>query len=275
MSQAKPDPRTDRRLAAARRMRDQLRSAIVHEEFEAGALPGESELMLSFATSRQVVRIALGLLRDEGLVTRVQGTGTFSVASKVRHPFTHLHGPASTTAAVSHRVLQVSVEPAPPRVAARLGQPAGSDCGIVEYLTLLGNEPYYVATAYVPVPLLAILAHAPAVGEWYLLYEQAGIELGTTDQAVEAIVADTMVAALLQVRPGAPLMLFERFIRDRDGRPLEYAVARVRGDRIALMHQFTRQPVARPRPVGPPEAGPSAPSGPSGPSGTDEPDQEQ
>jgi GntR family transcriptional regulator len=226
-------------------VRDLLRAAIVHRELPEGALPGEAELMLAFSSSRQVVRDALALLRDEGLVKRVQGTGTFSVASKVRHTFSHVHGPELRQEIVSHRILSVDREVAAPRVAERLGLPPGSHCGVVEYVTVLSDDPYYVCTAYVPVPLLAVVERGHTVQEWYSVYEAAGIELGVTDQVVEAILADDHVAGPLEVPIGAPLLLFERLVRDRAGRPLEYAFARVRGDRMALLTQLRRRPRAQ------------------------------
>lgn len=241
MSQPRVDPRTYRRSGAARRVRDLLRAAVIHEEYPAGALPGETELMLSFSASRQVIRDALALLRDEGLVKRVQGTGTFSVASKVRHSFNHLHGPLPEREVVTQRVLDVSREAASPRVAQQLGITRGARCGVVEYLTFVGDEPYCACTAYVPLALLPVVERGQPVGEWYSLYEAAGHELGFTDNAVEAIVADDLVACLLDVPPGSPLMMFERVIRDRAGRPLEYAFARVRGDRVALITRLPRR----------------------------------
>lgn len=235
------DPRTRRRGGAARRVRDLLRAAIIHEEYSAGPLPGEAELMLAFSASRQVVRDALAMLRDEGLVRRVQGTGTFSVTSKVRHPFNRLHGPDPEGYVVSHRLLSVSQERAAPRVAERLGLPPGARCGVIEYLTVLGDEPYYACTAYVPVEILDHLGCLRTAPDWYALYERAGHEIGVNDQAVEAILADEHVAELLDVPTGAPLMLFERLVRDGAGRPLEYAFARVRGDRIALYARLPRR----------------------------------
>lgn len=196
--------------------------------------------MLSFLASRQVIRDALNLLREEGLVKRLQGAGTFSVASKVRHTFSHLHGPEPALERVSHRIMAIGQETAPPRVADRLGLAQSSDCGVIEYVAVLGEEPYYACTAYVPLPLLAVVMHGQAVEEWYSVYEAAGFELGVTDQAVEAILADDEVATLLDVPAGAPLMLFERLVRDRTGQPLEYAFARVRGDRLTLLAQLPR-----------------------------------
>jgi GntR family transcriptional regulator len=247
MTRASTDPRTHRRCGAARRVRDLLRAALIHEEFPAGVLPGETELMLSFSASRRVVRDALAMLRDEGLVERVQGTGTFSVASKVQHSYTHLHGPKPSrgAGAVTHHVLAVAEETAPPRVAERLGVPPGGRCAVVEFVTTLGAEPYSACTAYLHVEMLPLLSGVRSFPDWYGLIESGDREIGVTEQAVEAILADELVADLLGVAPGAPLMLFERRIRDRAGRTLEYAFVRIRGDRLALLAELPRRAVDR------------------------------
>ena len=98
----------------------------------------------------------------------------------------------------------------------------------------MGHEPYYVCTAYVPAPLIGILEHAPVVDEWYAVYERAGIQMGVSDVHIEATLADEHAAEHLGVSAGAPIMLFERQLRDQNGKPLEYAFNWVRGDRITL-----------------------------------------
>lgn len=221
-------------------MRDLIRSAIVHREIDDGVLPSEGELMLGFSASRQVVRDALHLLRGEGLIQRVPGNGTFVLASKVQHPFDHLHGPY-TRRKVSHRVLAMSQKLAPKRVADALELAPHAACGVVDYVTFLDEETYYFCTAYVPESLIGIIEMAPAVDEWYSLYERAGIQIGVTDFWIEATLADEYVAEHLQVREGSPLMLFERLVRDKNGIPLEYAFARTRGDRLTLQIQTPRQ----------------------------------
>lgn len=235
-----PHPRTGRRNAAARRVRDLLRSAIVHGEFRAGTLPSEPSLMLSFSTSRQVIRDALALLRDEGLVRRAQGAGTLSTATGVRHDFDFLHGPAGVDVDISHEVLSVNQEAASPQVAQRLQIDVGVDCGVVELLTSLDGEPFYTATTYVPASFVPMIAQFGPRTEWFALYERAGIHLGTTDHSIEAVVADDLVAQLLDVRVGHPLLLFERLVRDTTGTPVEYTFTRVRGDRLTLMQHLTR-----------------------------------
>ena len=60
----------------ARHLRDLLRSEILANAFPTGKLPGESELTDAFDVSRATVRGALSLLREEGIIDRVQGLGT-------------------------------------------------------------------------------------------------------------------------------------------------------------------------------------------------------
>ena len=232
-------PRTERRLSAARRVHDLLRSAIIRGELRAGVLPGEAELMVAFSASRQVVRDALDLLRREGLVRRLQGTGTLATSTRVRHDFNFLHGPEQGR--VEHRLLGVSREVAAPQVARELGLAAGEECGVVEMLSTLEDEPFYTSTTYVPA---AFLVHAEGLGphdEWFTIYERTGIELGTTEHAIEASVADPFTAALLDVEEGHPLLLFERVVRDLEGTPLEYAFTQVRGDRLTLQQTLSRR----------------------------------
>jgi GntR family transcriptional regulator len=78
------------------------------------------------------------------------------------------------------------------------------------------------------------------------LYDNAGVEMGSTDHFIEAAVADESVAELLEVQPGHPLLMFERLVRDREGSPLELAFTRVRGDRLTLVQNMTvsRPPVS-------------------------------
>lgn len=230
-------PRTERRLAAAGRVHDLLRSAIMHGEIPSGVLPREAELMESFSASRQVIRGALELLREEGLVQRLQGSGTLVTSIRVTHDFDFLHGPAQE---VEHRLLSVSEESAPPSVARKLGLAPGETCGIVETVTYLDDAPLNSTTAYVQASFLPQLAGFGAHDEWFSLYARAGVALGTTEHTIEASVADPFSAALLDVEPGHPLLVLERLVFDVDDSPVEYAFTRIRGDRLTLRQRHSR-----------------------------------
>lgn len=240
------DPRTARRMDLALRVRDQLRSAIVAGDIAAGMMPTEAELMVTFSASRQVIRDALDLLRDEGHVIRKQGSGTMAASEKFVHDFTHLH--TSPKPGLMHRIISIERETAMPRVAAKLGLEPNAECAVVRYATFYEGTPSSFYISYLRPSLLPILAPARVgVADWFALYERAGIEIGVTDFTVEATIADENVAAILEVAPGVPLMLLERLLRDVDGVPLEFGFSRIRADRFAIRTQVARR---RPRPVG-------------------------
>src|ERR1700733_10132984 len=67
------------RAQVARRVRDRLRDDIRTGHFKDGRLPPEPALMMAEHASRSAVRLALDLLRAEGLVARSQGVGTMVV----------------------------------------------------------------------------------------------------------------------------------------------------------------------------------------------------
>lgn len=228
-------PRTERRLAAAGRIRDLLRSAIMHGDIASGVLPSETELMVSFSASRQVIRDALELLRDEGVVQRLQGTGTLVTPTRVTHNFDVLRGPVQE---VEHRIVGISEEVAPPSVARALALPIGSSCGVVELVTSLSGVPLDSATTYVLAGFLPVVATLDAHDDWFSLYARAGISLGATEHSIEASVADTYSAALLGVDAGHPLLVLERLVRDAAGVPVEFAFTRIRGDRLTLLQRM-------------------------------------
>jgi GntR family transcriptional regulator len=73
-----------------------LRRQVLHGEFEDGLLPSEVSLAKEFTASRNAVREALAILSAEGLITRVQGTGTVVAGHKVQHGLERLRGLAET-----------------------------------------------------------------------------------------------------------------------------------------------------------------------------------
>lgn len=196
--------------------------------------------MVEFGVSRLVIRNVLDALRDEGLIRRLQGSGTFSTAAKVIHDFGYLHGPHDQDAGFEHTILNIETTVAPTRVAERLRLDTGANCGIAEVLATLDGEPFYLTTLYVPETLVPIVRLGESTSDWYGLYERAGIRFGTTDHMLEAVVADPGIAETLEVEPGSPLMLLERTVRDRSGRPIEYAFTWARGDRVAMVQHLAR-----------------------------------
>jgi GntR family transcriptional regulator len=237
-------PMRPRRADEAARTRDLLRTELLSGRYGEGTLlPPEAELMLEYAVGRNVVRDCLDLLRQEGLVQRVPGTGTSLVATKAHHRFDRIHAINDTvapSAPVTGEVLAMTRMTAPGPIATYLGIPAGGECTFLEYSALIGSTPFSVSSSYLTADVGDRLSAASFQGDFYTFLEAAGFHVGGGDLTVEAVLAQHRTAATLQIEVGAPLIMFHRRLVDGQGRPLEFGYARCRGDWLALRIELPR-----------------------------------
>lgn len=241
-----------RRADPARWLADVLRAQIEHgtdaEADAEGPLPSEHDLARQFGASRNVVRDALDLLRNEGLVRRVPGAGTFVTVRRAVHGLDRLRGLAETfyerSDRVTNAVLAAEVVPAPEFVADRLEVEGGSPVVFIERLRSLDGRPLSLDASYLPAEVAAPLlgpdsleggASVLASCDVFALLEQAlGLQLGMATVCIEAVGADPATARLLEVAPASPLLLVNRLARLVDGRPVDFEFVRYRGDRLSL-----------------------------------------
>ncbi|MEU2625600.1 GntR family transcriptional regulator [Kitasatospora sp. NPDC007106] len=234
-------PRADR----ARQVADVLRRQVLAGVFTGGALPHEEQLAEEFGESRNTVREALDLLRTEGLVRRVPGSGTLVVADKVPHGLNRLQGLAETLhehGEVVNEVRSFGPVRAPGPVARRLGLPEGADVVYVERLRRLNGLPLSLDLTYLAPDLgagldAADLAHTDV---FRLIEEAAGQPLGSAEITLEAVSADAHSASVLEVPRGAALLMLERLTTLADGRPVDLEYIRFRGDRITMQGRLLR-----------------------------------
>ena len=121
-------------------------------------LPGDHDLCARYEVSRTVVRQALAELETEGVIERIKGRGTF-----VAHPKTPEHLVQSLTglfedvaARGSHLHSQVrrrEVVPADLPIATQLELAPGSPVIVIERLRFVDDEPWVLATTYLPFDL--------------------------------------------------------------------------------------------------------------------------
>lgn len=231
-----------------RRLRDILRAAVQDGDYPDGQLPGEAELMAAHRASRATVREALALLRAEGLIERTQGVGTHVVVRPVRTELTEAHGVIAPgrdsmfNRRMRPRVVDTSVLPAPATVADRLRVGPGTMCLRLEYVALLDEEPIGLATNYVLFPEAGKVRDTPFVSDWYALLAEAEVELSESEFVFGCAPADPLLASVLGVRPGAPLISTEQLIYDRYGRPFNLAFIHTCGERFRFVSRAFRYP---------------------------------
>lgn len=233
-------PRADR----ARQTADVLRQQIHAGAFAEG-LPAESELAAEFFVSRNTIREALTLLKNEGLIERGPKVGTHVAQRKFQHGLDALLGLKETfkdLGEVRNEVRAAMPVTAPPAVAARLQLKRGEPAVFIERLRFLGDLPLSLDLTYLtPVIGTQILDFPLESNDLFALIERvSGHRLGSASLALEAIPADAHSAATLQVPDGAALLMLERLTSLDDGTPVDLEYIRMRGDRITMRGSLIR-----------------------------------
>jgi len=222
---------------------------VLRQQIHAGAypdgLPAEQELAAEFFVSRNTVREALTVLKNEGLIDRGPKVGTHVAQRKYDHGLDALLGLKETfkhLGEVRNEVRAAMPVAAPPSVARRLLLEPGEPAVFIERLRYLGDLPLSLDLTYLAPDIgTDILRHPLETDDLFALIEQvSGQRLGEASLALEAIPADAHSAATLQVPDGAPLLMLERLTSLGDGRPVDLEYIRMRGDRITMRGNLIR-----------------------------------
>jgi GntR family transcriptional regulator len=234
-----------RRQDQARRVADVLRHEVRRGAVPTGLLPAEDRLAQEYGVSRNALRAALDLLRRQGLIERIPGTGTRACGTVLSHDIDGLRGLAETfegRGEVRNEVLMRGFVPAPTPVAERLELEPGSEVACIERRRLVDEQPVSVDLTFVVPDLGRTLIEADLAGRdvFALLEEIAGVPLGVADLAIESCTADAAHAELLDIAVGAPVLAVERLTRLNDGRPVDLEYIHLRGDRITLRSTAVR-----------------------------------
>jgi GntR family transcriptional regulator len=244
MSSSQRSGSPERRLRAdrARQAADVIRQQVVRRAFPNGVLPDERFLAAEFSVSRNSIREALDLLREEGLIDRVPGVGTVVVTEKYSHGLNRLMGLAETLhehGDVTNDVRAAGVVKAPSSVSERLGC---TEVVYVERLRRLNGLPLSLDLTYlVPDVGSALLEQDLENRDIFALIEHtSGQRLGTAAVTLEAVNADAHSAAVLEVPRGSALLVVERLSHFASGRPVDLEFIRMRGDRLTMRAELCR-----------------------------------
>lgn len=211
-------------------------------------IPGEQELCDMYGVSRTVVRQALRELELSGVITRRKGKGTFIAEPKINEGLIQKltgfyqdmveRGLKPVT-----RVLHQRIAPANEKVAEFLDIPLGTLVVDMQRLRFINDEPIVVVTTYIPLDVYPPLATVDLTNRslYDFLEKEGGIFITRGRRYIEAVLANENEAALLEVEPGAPLMMLDSVSYTESGQPIEYYHALHRGDRSRFEVDLVRQ----------------------------------
>jgi len=206
-------------------------------------LPSDDELCREFGVSRMTARNAMQRLAEDGLVERIPGRGTFSVAAPAHRHADRLMAFSREMERLgrvpSSRLLACEIRPSTAGEAGSLGLRATEPVVVVRRLRLADGRPIAVETA-VLVRRTAefVMAADLATGSLHEVLSRAGLDLRRGNATITAESASPDDVRLLGVRTGSPLLVERRVITDAQGRAIEATESRYPGDRYALDVRF-------------------------------------
>jgi GntR family transcriptional regulator len=202
------------------------------------ALPSELDLARQYKVSRITMRKALEQLVRDGIVTRRRGAGTFVNPTVVKQKLEQRRSAGLLEniigSALDTTVRLVSLERivAQQDIAADLELAANEGVVKVVRVRSLDNIPVSHITTFVPERVGDCLqAEALGAQPMLTLLEEHGVRAEHAHQVITARLADSEVAALLEVPVGAPLLAVRRLVRELDGRPVQLLQGLYRPDR--------------------------------------------
>lgn len=247
------DDQTSRPLY--RQVADELRGQIHrHDLNPGGQLPTEARLMDEYGVSRNTIRLALGLLRSEGLVITGQGRGSFvaempsGAARRSTPPQRHVVDRHSLDRQIiefgepgdADRVdVTVTTRTAPPVIADALRLPDGARVLERRRVLFRDGQPSQTADTYVPEELAAdddIRRSTPLTGGIAPALEQAGRPIAGHVDEITVRMPSPIEAQELQIATGVPLVAVLRTAYDSTDVPVCATIALLPGDRHLLRY---------------------------------------
>jgi GntR family transcriptional regulator len=225
-----------------------LRKKIMFREFSPGTLlPSEDALAKEYNVSRVTVRQALSAMEKDGLIVRKRGKGTVVSERPVAFDPPKLTGTIedlismgikTKTKIIDFKLTRVSKD-----ITDALQLPEGTEVLRIERLRLTDGRPFSYIINYVP----------KSVGEKIrpddltlkpllkILEDDLNINLANAYQRIEATIADSYVAPLLEIRLGDPLLRIERTVFDSHGTAVEYITVLYRADKYLYTVRLERK----------------------------------
>lgn len=214
-------------------------------------LPSEPAVCEHYAVSRTTVRQALAELGSEGLIRKEKGRGTF--IADPRAASWHLQSAqgfwdeaARHGHEVTSRVIRLELEPLPLWASDALRLPPGAEGVTLERLRSIDGRPVMYVVNHLPAGLRETLAGADLEnGSLYrTLEEREGLQVLGGLRVVEAMTARDELAALLEVEPGAALLVVESVSWQDERRPFECYRAWHRADRTKIEVHVVHEDIA-------------------------------
>lgn len=214
-------------------------SEIKNGNYKSGdMIPTENEISEAFKISRTTVRQAIIELVQEGWLYREKSKGTFVSAPKINQDFIKKLESFNdqilrSGMTPSTELLECKTLPATDIIADNLGIEENDAVIYLHRKRLADGEPIVTIKTYLPYNLCSfILGHDLKQERLYSVLNQSPTAaVFRVQRIVEAVESTTEDVKLLNIKRGKPIQHFTSIGYNSLGKPIEYSLARYRGDR--------------------------------------------
>lgn len=223
---------------------------IFHEQIKNGVLlpgdqlPSERELSERFKMSRMTVRQALNQLVTKGLLSRIQGKGTFVAQPKITQMLWKLtsftEDMISRNLKPGSKVIEKETIYAD-RKLAEVFDLDPLDLRLVKFrrLRTADGEPIAIETTHLDYHKFSDILEKDLSGSLYeLLRNDYNISFGKASQSIEAGEARPLEARLLQIHEKSPMLIIERVSYNHQDEVIEFVSSCYRADKYKFYVQL-------------------------------------
>lgn len=206
---------------------------------EGEKIPTEEAIGELFGVSRITVRQALDGLAQGGYIYKIQGKGSFVSAKKAGMQLNHLVGFSDEMRSIgmtpSTVLIDQCLEAPSEAVAAALGLDASQKVYLISRVRCADDIPMAVEKVCMPFSRFSGIETQDLSQSLYAMLKQRyGCEPAKASQSIQAGLANSSDAKLLQIKVGAPVLRITRTAFDSNNVPFEYTESVYRGDKYVF-----------------------------------------
>lgn len=220
-------------------LKEEILNNIKNGTYPQGSMvPKEQDFCDGLGISRTTVRQAISELVHEGWLYRVKSKGTFVSRPKISQDFIKKLEPFNEQIerlqmTPSTRMVEITKVPASKQVAENLQLNEGDMVIYLYRVRYADNEAIVTIKTYLPYRECSfVMSHNFEEESLYnVLAQREETRVCMAHRIIEAVEAEPEDAKYMQVKPGKPIQLFSTVGYNLMEKPIEYSIARYRGDR--------------------------------------------
>ncbi|MEB8066098.1 GntR family transcriptional regulator [Citrobacter braakii] len=232
-------------------IKNAIKEEILNHTYPVGEkIPSERELAVSYGVTRVTLQKAMHLLEQEGFIERIHGKGMFVTRVMEDNVYMLNNGAGDSIqgfsrefaqqAKISSRLITLQHEFADADTARQLECANGQPVHFIRRVRCIDNTPVLVEDSWInQLVIPTIPAALLAQGSLYEYIERVtGKKIKFYNSVIESDLFDDELAALLDIRPGLPMLKVSGVTKLEDGTAFNYSCSYNRADKFKIKNNW-------------------------------------